>query len=113
MTPTPPQPAEDAAPRLSETPLVPTQQARATTEAVRWDDIEELREDPDPVHQAARATELINECRQRIIQLAALRRTAIERAHRDRGMTYADVAESLGITKGRIGQIRNGRTDEN
>lgn len=113
MAPTPPQPAEDAVSPYSETPLVPPQQPRAATEAARWDDIEELREEPDPVHQAARATELINECRQRITQLAALRRTAIEHAHHDHGMSFADVADSLGITRGRITQIRNGRSDEN
>ncbi|MGW0890457.1 sigma factor-like helix-turn-helix DNA-binding protein [Saccharopolyspora sp. NPDC002578] len=64
------------------------------------------------MRQAARATELINECGQRVAALAALRRSAIERAHGLNGMTYADVADSLGITRGRIAQIRN-RTNEN
>ncbi|MEU6129236.1 sigma factor-like helix-turn-helix DNA-binding protein [Saccharopolyspora sp. NPDC047091] len=80
-------------------------------ETARWDDVEAVRRDPDPVRQAARATELINECGRRVTELAALRRAAIERAHHDHGLTYADVADSLGITRGRITQIRNGRTD--
>ncbi|MCX2733501.1 hypothetical protein OOZ19_24930 [Saccharopolyspora sp. NFXS83] len=112
MTTTPP-PADDAINESSTTPLVPEQATPRSSETTTWDDIEEVRQEHDPVRQATRATELINECRRRVTELAALRRSAIERAHRVNGMTYADVADSLGITKGRIAQIRNGRTEQN
>nr|WP_211177760.1 sigma factor-like helix-turn-helix DNA-binding protein [Pseudonocardia acidicola] len=45
--------------------------------------------------------------RQQAAELARLRRVAIEEAH-DQGMTYTEIATALGITKGRITQIRNG-----
>jgi Sigma-70, region 4 len=44
---------------------------------------------------------------QRAVELARLRRAAIEEAHRDRGLSYTEIAEALGITKGRITQIRD------
>jgi hypothetical protein len=43
---------------------------------------------------------------QRATELARLRRAAIEEAHRAGGMTYTEIANALGITKGRITQIR-------
>ncbi|MCA1192897.1 helix-turn-helix transcriptional regulator [Saccharopolyspora sp. 6V] len=105
------QPADGNEPTPDEVPLVPEQATGPDAETARWDDVEAVRHEPDPVRQAARATELINECGRRVTELAALRRTAIERAHHDYGLTYADVADFLGITRGRIAQIRNGRTD--
>ncbi|MCA1226159.1 MULTISPECIES: helix-turn-helix transcriptional regulator [unclassified Saccharopolyspora] len=105
------QPADGDEPVPDDVPLVPEQATVPDAETVRWDDVEAVRREPDPVRQAARATELINECGRRVTELAALRRSAIERAHHDHGLTYADVADSLGITRGRITQIRNGRTD--
>ncbi|GAB3000434.1 hypothetical protein GCM10017788_49870 [Amycolatopsis acidiphila] len=44
---------------------------------------------------------------QRATELARLRKAAIEEAHRERGMSYTEIAAALGITKGRITQIRS------
>lgn len=43
---------------------------------------------------------------QRATELARLRKAAIEEAHRD-GLSYSVIADRLGITKGRISQIRS------
>lgn len=45
---------------------------------------------------------------QRAIELARLRRESIEEAHREQGLTYTEIAAALGITKGRVTQIRAG-----
>ena len=45
---------------------------------------------------------------QRAAELARLRREAIEEAHRGQGLTYTEIAAALGITKGRVTQIRAG-----
>jgi hypothetical protein len=45
---------------------------------------------------------------QRATELARLRREAIEEAHRNQGLTYTEIATALGITKGRVTQIRTG-----
>jgi hypothetical protein len=71
------------------------------------DDFESVRRDPDPVRRGRRATELLTIYQQRAAELARLRKTAIEEAHHDRGMSYTEIAAALGITKGRVTQIRN------
>jgi hypothetical protein len=71
------------------------------------DDFDSVRRDPDPVRRGRRATELLMIYQQRATELARLRRAAIEEAHRDRGMSYTEIATALGITKGRITQIRS------
>ena len=71
------------------------------------DDFESVRADPDPVRRGQRATRLLTVYQQRAMELARLRRAAIEEAHRDRGMSYTEIAEALGVTKGRITQIRD------
>ncbi|WP_058854178.1 sigma-70 RNA polymerase sigma factor region 4 domain-containing protein [Nocardia jinanensis] len=68
-------------------------------------EFDEVRSDPDPVRRGQLATELITLYQQRATELARLRREAIEEAHRT-GLSYTEIAERLGITKGRIGQIR-------
>jgi hypothetical protein len=45
---------------------------------------------------------------QRATELARLRREAIEEAHLAAGLTYTEIATALGITKGRVTQIRTG-----
>jgi hypothetical protein len=45
---------------------------------------------------------------QRATELARLRREAIEEAHQGQGLSYTEIAASLGITKGRVTQIRSG-----
>jgi len=65
-----------------------------------------VRRDPDPVRRGQRATRLLALYQQRATELARLRKAAIEEA-RERGMTFAEVAEAFGLTKARITQIRS------
>ncbi|WAL65913.1 hypothetical protein ORV05_34515 [Amycolatopsis cynarae] len=71
------------------------------------EEFESVRRDPDPIRRGQRATELLTIYQQRATELARLRKAAIEEAHRDRGMSYTEIAAALGITKGRITQIRS------
>jgi hypothetical protein len=71
------------------------------------EDFESVRRDPDPIRRGQRATELLTMYQQRATELARLRKAAIEEAHRERGMSYTEIAAALGITKGRITQIRS------
>jgi hypothetical protein len=70
------------------------------------DDFEDVRRDPDPLRRGRRATELLTVYQQRAAELARLRRAAIEEAHQDQGLSYSRIAIAMGITKGRISQIR-------
>ena len=72
----------------------------------RLDDFDEVRRDPDPVKRGRRATALLTIYQQRAAELARLRREAIEEAYRDRRMSYTQIAAAMGITKGRVSQIR-------
>jgi len=72
------------------------------------DDFDAVRRDPDPVRRGRRATSLMAVYQQRAAELARLRREAIEEAHRTQGLTYTEIATALGITKGRVTQIRSG-----
>ncbi|MGW4848239.1 helix-turn-helix domain-containing protein [Nocardia brasiliensis] len=69
------------------------------------DEFEQVRNDPDPIRRGRRATDLITTYQQRAIELARLRKEAIEDAHRT-GLSYTDIADLIGITKSRISQIR-------
>ncbi|MCL2849664.1 MAG: hypothetical protein FWE61_06435 [Micrococcales bacterium] len=69
------------------------------------DEFAAVRRDPDPVSRARRATELLSAYQQRSTELARLRRAAVEEAHAA-GMAYVHIAEQIGLTKGRITQIR-------
>jgi hypothetical protein len=70
------------------------------------DEFDAVRRDPDPLRRGRRATELLTLYQQRATELARLRRAAIEEAHQEAGLTYTEIATALGITKGRITQIR-------
>ncbi|MGW2093265.1 hypothetical protein [Promicromonospora sukumoe] len=70
------------------------------------DDFEDIRADGDPIRQARRATELLVIYGQRTTELARLRKAAIDRAHDELGMSYTEVASKVGISKGRITQLR-------
>ncbi|MGQ0480580.1 MAG: hypothetical protein ACT4O0_06060 [Pseudonocardia sp.] len=72
------------------------------------DDFEAVRRDPDLLRRGQRATALISIYQQRATELARLRREAIEELHRSQGMSYTEIATALGITKGRVTQIRSG-----
>jgi len=71
------------------------------------DEFEAVRQETDPVVQAQQATELITLYQQRSTELARLRRDAINRAVETRGLTYSAVAAQLGLSKGRVSQIRS------
>jgi hypothetical protein len=70
------------------------------------DEFEAVRRETDPLRQARRATELLTLYQQRSVELARLRREAIDRAQASDGLSYAQIAESIGLSKGRIGQIK-------
>ncbi|GAA5156398.1 MULTISPECIES: hypothetical protein [Amycolatopsis] len=70
-------------------------------------EFEGVRRESDPIRQGQRATELLAVYQQRATELARLRRDAIERAHRELGLSYTEIATRLGITKGRVTQIRS------
>ena len=72
------------------------------------DDFEAVRRDTDLLRRGKRATELISIYQQRATELARLRRETIEELHQVKGMSYTDIAAELGITKGRVTQIRTG-----
>lgn len=72
------------------------------------DDFDAVRHDPDPIRRGRRATALMSIYQQRATELARLRREAIEEAHQGQGLTYTEIAAALGITKGRVTQIRSG-----
>lgn len=69
------------------------------------DDFEAVRRDPDPLRRGQRASSLIVVYQQRATELARLRKAAIEEA-KQAGMTYTEIASALGISKGRITQIK-------
>lgn len=71
------------------------------------DPFDEVRREPDPVARGRRATELLTVYQQRSAELARLRREAIDTARRDLGMSFTQIAEAMGVTKGRITQIRS------
>jgi hypothetical protein len=73
---------------------------------VSTDEFDRVRAEADPLVQARLATDLLAEYQQRSVELARLRRDAIERAAAQDGMTYTAVAAALGLSKGRITQIR-------
>ncbi len=58
------------------------------------------------MRQARRATELMSFYQQRSLELARLRRDAIQRATVENGLSFTEVALALGLSKGRITQIR-------
>lgn len=70
------------------------------------DQFERVRREVDPLRQAQLAGELIATYQQRSVELARLRREAINRAQAEKGLNFAAIAEKLGLTRGRITQIR-------
>ena len=71
-----------------------------TTENV--DKVESIE---DPAARAKAATELLSSRQADISRLARIRRQAIEEL-RATGLSYSQVGEALGVTRGRIAQIR-------
>ncbi|GGM49875.1 hypothetical protein GCM10011608_38450 [Micromonospora sonchi] len=67
---------------------------------------ERVRSETDPLRQAKLASELIALYQQRSVELARLRKEAINRAASEGGISYSAIAAELGLTRGRITQIR-------
>ncbi|MFI7079535.1 hypothetical protein ACIBO1_19745 [Micromonospora sp. NPDC049903] len=67
---------------------------------------ERVRHEADPLRQAKLAGELIAVYQQRSVELARLRREAINTAAAERGISFSVIAKELGLTRGRITQIR-------
>ncbi|MFD0888407.1 sigma factor-like helix-turn-helix DNA-binding protein [Streptosporangium algeriense] len=68
------------------------------------EDLKRLLEVEDPVDRGQRATALLTECQSAITELARIRREVIDEL-RQRGMTQADVAKALGLTRARVSQL--------
>jgi hypothetical protein len=70
------------------------------------DEFGRVRRERDPLRQAKMAGELIAVYQQRSLELARLRKEAINRAAIERQMSFSSIAAELGLTRGRITQIR-------
>jgi DNA-binding FadR family transcriptional regulator len=69
-------------------------------------EIERIRAIPDPIRRARLATELSTQYQIRLAELSSIRQTAIEDAY-TAGISVTEIAQQLGLTKGRISQIRH------
>lgn len=70
------------------------------------DPFEAVRQEPDPLERARMAGDLMAVYRQRGYDLARIRRDAINEVVSQRGVTFSAVGAELGLTRGRISQIR-------
>jgi hypothetical protein len=68
-------------------------------------DVERIKGIADPAERAKRAGELLAAHQGYVNQLAAIRREAIAEL-RATGLSYAQVGEALGVSRGRIAQLR-------
>src|SRR6476646_6484892 len=62
---------------------------------------------PDPIEQLRAATAQMAVSQREVTELSRLRKQVIEQL-RGKGMTYAEIGEAAGLTRGRIHQIRSG-----
>lgn len=69
------------------------------------DPVQHVRSVRDPIERARLAGELINAYQQRSVELARIRKEAINAAA-ETGQSFAAIADRLGLTRGRISQIR-------
>jgi transcriptional regulator with XRE-family HTH domain len=67
-------------------------------------DVEAVRELDDPLKQAQQASELLTQYQAAVTELSHIRREAIELLMAQ-GMTRAQLAERLGMTRARVGQL--------
>src|SRR5207245_5053255 len=74
-------------------------------ELVTDHDIEQLKAIEDPAARARRAGDLLGAHQGYVNQLASIRREAIAEL-RASGLSYAQVGEALGVSRGRIAQLR-------
>ncbi|MFC4533983.1 sigma factor-like helix-turn-helix DNA-binding protein [Sphaerisporangium dianthi] len=69
-------------------------------------ELERIAAIEDPYVLLRAATERLNAAQQEVAELARLRRRVIQDLHAQ-GMSYAQIAEAAGLTRGRIHQIRH------
>ncbi len=69
------------------------------------DSVRELRELPDRFEAVRRATKKMAEARQEATELGRLRKLLIAELH-DEGHSYGDIAKAVGLSRGRIHQIK-------
>jgi hypothetical protein len=69
-------------------------------------ELESIAAIEDPYVLLRAATERLNAAQQEVTELARLRRRVIQDLHAQ-GMSYAQIAEAAGLTRGRIHQIRH------
>ena len=67
--------------------------------------VDEVAKISDPAERARTATQLLGEHQSAVTELAKIRRLAVAEL-RDQGLSYAQVGNALGITRGRIAQLR-------
>ncbi len=70
-------------------------------------EVERIAAISDPFELLREATVRMSAAQEEVTELARLRRRVIQELH-DRGMSYADIAQHVGLTRGRIHQIRHG-----
>ena len=70
-------------------------------------EFEAVRQITDPLAQARAAGELIGVYQQRSTELSRIRKEAMNAAVAQRGITFTELAKELGLTKGRVSQIRS------
>ncbi|OLZ50321.1 hypothetical protein BS330_29100 [Amycolatopsis keratiniphila subsp. nogabecina] len=68
-------------------------------------EFDELRNDPDPLRQGRRATELLTRYNQLATEVARIRRHAVERARANLDMLDKDIAPAINLTKARLSQV--------
>ncbi|GHC65505.1 sigma factor-like helix-turn-helix DNA-binding protein [Streptomyces cinnamoneus] len=68
------------------------------------DDMKRVTETPDPVDRAKAAIDLMATYQGWVLELSRVRREAIEEAQAS-GMTQAEIASRLGVSRGRVGQL--------
>ncbi|MGS2807997.1 GntR family transcriptional regulator [Nocardia sp. MW-W600-9] len=71
-------------------------------------EIDRIRAVADPIRRAQLATELSTVYQIRLAELSNIRQTAIEDSYAS-GLTVTEIAQQLGLTKGRISQIRHSK----
>lgn len=73
------------------------------------DKIDELSETDDPAVEARKLTDLLKEWPSTYKEVRARRQKAVKRL-KEKGMTHRQIADLLGISYGRVGQIIAGET---
>ncbi len=68
--------------------------------------IDQVRSEPDPIRRIVQAGETMTRLQQAEVELSRIRREATEQAHAERDLSYSDIARLVGVTRGRISQIR-------